>query len=163
VPHVVSSVPSTQRKPAAPFDSQQPVGQFCAVHVVVGVSQACEAGSHCWKPSCEQFAHATPPVPQTPSWLPGWQLPLPSQQPLGHVPPLQLLGGGALQVCVVTEQDEPAAQAAHAVPLAPQAAGRFPGWHAPLESQQPFGQLLTLQAVASNGGTTIIPLSGGYP
>jgi len=147
----------------APFASQHPLGQLCGVHVVIGVSHACVDGSHCWNPSWEQFEHATPAVPQTAIWLPGWQVPVPSQHPLAQLAALQLLGGAMVHVCVVAAQELPAAHAAHMVALAPQAAAEVPGWHAPLVSQQPVGQLLTLQAAASNGGMIIIPLSSGYP
>jgi hypothetical protein len=136
------------------------VGQLPGSQVGCGVSHAWLDGSHCWNPSWGQFVHAVPAVPHCASWLPGWQLPAPSQHPLGQVAALQV-GATVVQVCVCGLQVLLAAQLAQAVPLAPQAAVDVPDWQTPFESQHPVGQLPGPHFAPSIVG--MIPLSSGRP
>ena len=76
--------------------------------------------------------------------LPGWQVPLLSQQPLGQV--------AAVQVAVVQAwlvQTSVALQATHAAPPLPQAGWAPPATQLPFASQQPLGQVVALQVAVT--------------
>jgi hypothetical protein len=70
-PHSVFNVPATQDVP-----SQQPVVQFV------------QSPAHCWLVHSLPALHATqaaPPLPHFGAAVPGWQVPLASQQPVGQL------------------------------------------------------------------------------
>jgi len=158
-PQVLSCVPAAHRKPPMPSDWQQPVGQVVALQAACGVSQTWRVGSHCWNPADGQFAHASPPVPHSVAWVPGWQVPVVSQQPVVQLLALHA-GGGAVQVCVDAAQVDPLAQAAQARPLAPHAAVAVPGWQVSFESQHPVGHV---EALHVGSATTSALASRKYP
>ena len=72
----------------------------------------------CWQVDFapEQVTHAWPSVPQTAVLLPGWQVPLPSQQPVGQVAGEQV---GVPWQRPVAEQVWPGKQLPH-FPVLPQ-------------------------------------------
>ncbi len=74
--------------------------------------------------------------------MPGWQVPVESQHPVGHVVALQL---GATQAPPV--QASPDGQTVHALPPVPHAIVLVPVSQKPSESQQPLGQLEALHVV----------------
>jgi hypothetical protein len=104
-----------------PFPSQQPFGQVAGPHVNpphVPLSQ---------KPVGGQTAHCWPLKPQAPLSVPGWQMLFWSQQPAGHVSPLQGVGRQLPSShCVV------GSHWLQKVPPTPQSEDWLPGWQAPL-------------------------------
>ena len=154
-------MPSTHKNPPAPFDSQQPFGQLEGLHVAIGVSHAWSLGSHCAKPSEVQFAQETPPVPHWVICVPLWQLPLPSQHPLGQLAALQVVLI-VTQVWLCGAHVLFAAQLEHASPFVPHAAVDVPAWQLPLLSQQPVGHVDGPHEVASDV-IMVMPLSSGLP
>lgn len=137
LPQAVFVVPGWQ----VPPESQQPLGQLAALQVC-GRSlhtllwQACATGVEA------QTAQAPPPVPQAVCVLPGWQFPLLSQQPVGHVDGLHvMLTHVWLWHCC------PVPQVAQAAPPLPQAPAFVPATHAP-PLQHPLGQVVALQVPA---------------
>ncbi len=75
--------------------------------------------------------HEAPALPQAESPVPGWQVPVPSRQPVqppAHDPALQLW---------------PAEQVAHTAPPVPHAEFEVPSWQVPFESRHPLHELLT--------------------
>ncbi len=81
--------------------------------------------------------HAAPPVPHAPVTLPGWQVPVASQQPVGHVDALHA-GAWHLPALHVS----PEGHAMHEPPPVPQAPGTVPVSQNPRASQQPVGQVV---------------------
>ncbi len=121
---------------------QQPLVHVCE-HPVQALFVHCAPPGHATQPM--------PPDPHAPGWLPGWQTPLPSQQPFGQAaavqrqePPTQAVpaphAGPPPHVHVPPEQesDVVGSHTKHTPPPVPQVASDC-GLHVePL--QQPFGQ-----------------------
>jgi hypothetical protein len=106
---VQTQIPSTQPKPStqAPQLPPQPSGP----HAWSRSTQLTEHGAHCWFRQdwfWLQVAHCPPPSPQSENTFPGWQAPLASQQPSGHVCALQ---HGAAQKLPEVGQVDPAGAA----------------------------------------------------
>ncbi len=80
---------------------------------------------------------ARPPTPHAEVLFPGSQIPLASQQPVGHVVPLH--GGGAHVPAV---HESPEGQTLQALPPVPHAPVELPDSQKPKASQHPVGQLL---------------------
>jgi hypothetical protein len=121
-PHWVAEVAVTQVVPA-----QQPM-QFAGPQVV--------PVPH-WPPLHEpepHEVHAAPLAPHAVGWLPGWQVLLPSMQPVQVA---------AAQV-PLAPQVAPPWHVAQAPPALPQAEVLLPAWQVPPESQQPW-QFVELQ------------------
>jgi hypothetical protein len=120
-PHCVWLFPAWH----APVPSQHP-WQFPALQSAVF-----------WHPPLMQVSadgqalHDPPFVPHALVVLPGWQFPLPSQQPVQ----LDGLHEGLSQT--PPEQVSPFAQTVHVPPPKPQSAVDAPGWQLPSPSQQP--------------------------
>ncbi len=141
VPQAESAVPGTH----VPFE-QHPV-QPGAQAVV----------THCWRFGsqdiwiCWQSRHALPKLPQSDVTFPGWQVPVSSQQPSGHVSSLQTPASvtAATHARAVGSHVgvEVPRQLVHAAPPPPQNAAAVPMTHWPWV-QQPVGHVVALHGVA---------------
>jgi len=135
-PHVAQAPPNSPHawlvSPAwqTPVTSQHPFGQLFALH---------PEPTHPPPTHAEPIGHDTharPPVPQSLRLPPVTHAPVASQQPVGHViglhdPPLH----------TPPAHTAPGAQAAQNTPPVPHAPDDWPGWHVPVTSQQPVGQV----------------------
>jgi hypothetical protein len=137
--------PSSQN----PNASQQPLGQVEASQVVpLHTPPEHESpGGH--------GRHAAPPKPQAEVLSPGSHLPKLSQQPDGHVVGLHVTPSHppAMQV-------SPGGQVRHAPPPLPQALVLRPGRQIPAASQQPVGQVISLQGWATQAPLMQMSLGG---
>ncbi len=96
-----------------------------------------------------QLEHVSPPVPQAESAVPGTHAPF-VQQPVqpgaqAVVTHCWRFGSQDIWTCW---------QSMHALPKLPQSDVTFPGWHVPVSSQQPSGQVPSLQTPASMTAAT---------
>jgi hypothetical protein len=130
VPHAFRVVPVWH----TPEPLQQPVGQVEALHAATLQLPAVQLSPD------GHAVQVAPPVPHAAFVLPGWQTPVMSQQPVGHVMALQVdpLQAPPTQVSVD-------GQVAHVAPPVPQNAVVVPASQIPVLSQQPVGQLAALQ------------------
>ena len=84
LPHASALVPSSQKRPFGVV-RQQPLGQVDWSQLEICREHECVPGSQVSNPSLTQSTHAPPFEPHAFKLLPpGWQVPVPSQQPSGH-------------------------------------------------------------------------------
>ncbi len=134
VPHSPGVVPVSQK----PRPSQHPSGHVFALHTAPAQTPAVQESPG------GQGRHALPPVPQADVLVPVSQVPMLSQQPVGHVDALHVTPSQPPLVHV-----SPPGQTAHARPSLPHAEVLLPDSQIPVASQHPAGQVVALHGGAS--------------
>jgi hypothetical protein len=155
VPHASDDVPDWQ----TPLASQHLFLHVKKVHAVGA------AGPHAPPVPASDDMQTAPVVVQSTHWPPLWphefaSLPERHRAPTQH--PAQLAGPHETVLpkqdfCAGSQDRNPVAKQSWQVsPPVPHAFGATPGWHCPLESQHPAGQVVRAQAVemASAGGSS---------
>jgi hypothetical protein len=117
--------------------SQQPKGHVCELQP----PPSGPSKTHCWaeqtSPNWKQFWQKLPKLPHWSDAKPGWQKPLVSQQPNGHVCELHCVGGVH---CWFRHLFPDCSQLKHEFPKDPHWSSKTPDRQTPDGSQQPLLQ-----------------------